>query len=310
MKTSSLPTLPWPSRFLDVGAGRVHLVDTGPPAGPSNADDPGRSGWEGAPALLLLHGTPTWSFLYRHLLAGLADRHRVIAYDHLGFGRSDRPEGWGYRPRDHGRIVGRVVESLELEKVILGVHDFGGPIGLSWALDHVERISGLVLFNTWMWSLEGTSAARMGRWLSGRIGRALYRRNFSPRILLPLGFADRKRLTREVHRAYLDAFPDPSSRHAPWVFARELAASGPWYEDLWERREALSDLPSLLLWGMKDPAFGPPALERWEEALPRARVERLEKVGHFPQEEAPEEVVRTLRVWLEGISAPGRTSGR
>lgn len=302
MKTSSLPPLPWPSRFIDVGPGRVHMLDTGIPSPPSNASDSGKGEREEAPPLLLLHGTPTWSFLYRHLLAGLADRHRVIAYDHLGFGRSDRPQDWGYRPRDHSRIVARIVDSLELEEVILGVHDFGGPIGLSWALDHVERVRGLVLFNTWMWSLEGTSAARMGRWLSGRIGRSLYRWNFSPRILLPLGFADRKRLSRETHRAYLDAFPDPASRHAPWIFARELAASGPWYQELWERREALSELPALLLWGMRDPAFGPSALARWEEALPGARIERLEDVGHFPQEEAPREVVRALREWLVSIS--------
>jgi pimeloyl-ACP methyl ester carboxylesterase len=307
MRTTSHPALPWPTRFIDVGVGRVHLVDTGPPTTPSNSGGPDRTAGAGSPPLLLLHGTPTWSFLYRHVLTGLADHQRVIAYDHLGFGRSDRPEGWGYRPRDHGKIVNRVVESLELEELILGVHDFGGPIGLSWALDHVERVRGLVLFNTWMWSLEGTSAARMGRWLSGRIGRALYRRNFSPRVLLPLGFADRKRLSGETHRAYLDAFPDPASRHAPWVFARELAASGPWYQELWERRELLSDIPALLLWGMKDPAFGPSALARWEKALPRARIERFEDVGHFPQEEAPQQVVRALREWLANSSGrPGR----
>ena len=143
--------------------------------------------------------------------------------------------------------------------------------------------------NTWMWSLEGTSAARISRMLSGRVGRWLYTRaNLSPRVLLKSAFADRRHLTPEIHEAYLEPFPTPEHRVAPWVLARELSASEAWYESLWERRERLVGTPALLLWGMKDPTFGPNALERWEAALPGARVVRLEDAGHFVQEEAPQ----------------------
>ncbi len=283
---------PFPLRTLDVGPGRVSLVDEG-----------AEGAKPGAPTLVFVHGTPTWSLLYRRFLGALAGRHRVVAWDHLGFGRSERPEGWGYRPADHAAVVARVIDALGLDDVVLVAHDFGGPIGLDWALDHPERVRGLVLFNTWMWSLEGTTAARMGRMLSGRVGRFLYRRNFSPRVLLPAGFADRKRLDPAVYRAYLDAFPDPASRHAPWVFARELAGSGDWYEANWARRERIAELPALLLWGMKDPAFGPAALRRWEGLFERATTVPFADAGHFVQEEAPDEALAALEGWLAELAA-------
>lgn len=279
---------PWEPRWLEGEAGRLHYIDEGPRDGPT---------------LLFVHGTPTWSFLWRHLIADLARDHRVVAFDHLGFGLSDRPEDWGYRPEDHARNVGRVVEGLGLEKVTPVLHDFGGPIGLGWALDHVERLSGLVLFNTWSWSLAGTRAANLSRIFGGRLGRFLYRRNFSPRVLVPAAFADKRRLDREAHRHYVQAFPTPAERHAPWVLARELGASGPWYDALWAQRERLARLPLLLCWGMKDPAFGPEALERWREAFPSAAVEEVEEAGHFVQEEAPARAVAAIRRWSASRAA-------
>lgn len=304
---------PWEPRWVEGEGGRLHVIDEGP---------------RDAPALLFVHGTPTWAFLWRHLIADLSRDHRVVAFDHQGFGLSESPEGWGYRPADHARNVGRVVETLGLGRLTLVVHDFGGPIGLGWALgqadapigsedrarpeeaagsssrDHVGRLEGLVLFNTWCWSLAGTRAAAMSRVLGGGVGRFLYRRNFSPKVLLPAAFADKKRLDREVHRHYLEAFPTPGDRHAPWVLARELAASGAWYDELWGRRERLAAVPTLMVWGMKDPAFGPEALGRWRGALPSATVEQVDDAGHFVQEEAPKRAVRAIRHW-KGVTEAG-----
>jgi pimeloyl-ACP methyl ester carboxylesterase len=275
---------PFRPHHLEVEGGRLHYVDEG----------------EGPP-VVLVHGTPVWSFVYRHLIADLSRTHRVVAPDHLGFGLSDKPAEADYRPAAHARNLERLIEALGLRDVVLVVHDFGGPIGLSYAVEHPENVRALVLLNTWMWSLAGTPAERASRMLSGAVGRFLYRRlNLSPRVLLPTLFADRSRLTPEIHRHYVDAFPSPAERQAPWVFARELMGSSGWYEGLWRRRDRLAGLPALVLWGMKDSAFRPDALARWREALPGARVVELPDAGHFVQEEAPEEVAREIRRLLAG----------
>ncbi len=276
---------PFASRYLEVEGGRMHYVDEGT-----------------GPVLLMVHGTPTWSFLYRHLIRELSKSHRVIAPDHLGFGLSEKPETADYRPEAHARRLETLIERLGLRDLVLAVHDFGGPIGLSYAIAHPENVRGLVLFNSWMWSLAGTSAEKMSRLMSGAMGRFLYERlNFSPRVLLPMLFGDRSKLTKDIHRHYLDVFPTPTTRHAPWVFARELGESGDWYEALWQRRERIAEKPALLLWGMKDSAFGPDALARWRGALPEARVVELAEAGHFVQEEAPEEAIREIGGFLSEL---------
>jgi len=100
---------PFESRWLDVEAGRLHYVDEG----------------QGAP-VLMVHGTPTWSFMYRHLVKALRARHRCVAPDHLGFGLSERPREWSYRPVDQARNLTRLVEALGLKDLTLVVHDYGG----------------------------------------------------------------------------------------------------------------------------------------------------------------------------------------
>jgi pimeloyl-ACP methyl ester carboxylesterase len=276
---------PFRSHHLDIGAGRLHYVDEG----------------EG-PVLVLVHGTPTWSFLYRRLIAGLSREYRVVALDHLGFGLSDKPQDWGYRPEDHARNLAVLIDHLELRDLTLVVHDFGGPIGLAYAIEHPENVRALVLFNTWMWSLRGTSAETVSKLAGGWLGRLLYQRfNFSPRVLVRAAFGDKRKLTREVRRHYVEAFPTPSDRLGPWVLARELAGSSDWYEGLWARRERLAEKPALILWGMKDPAFGADALERWKAGLDNAHVVEFPESGHCVQEEAPAEAEREIRAFLSGL---------
>src|SRR5688572_15338297 len=103
---------PWEGRMVDVGEGRMHVTEVGQ-----------------GPPILLVHGTPTWSFEWRHVIRELSKTHRCIAPDHLGFGLSDRPADAGYRPEDHARRLQRLVEVLGLERFTLVVHDYGGPIG-------------------------------------------------------------------------------------------------------------------------------------------------------------------------------------
>src|SRR5690606_27916773 len=121
---------PFRSRVMDLAEGRIHYVDEG----------------QGTP-LLMVHGTPTWSFLYRKLIAALAPDYRCVALDHLGFGLSDKPRDGHYRPEDHARRLREFVERLDLRDIVLVVHDFGGPIGLSYAIDRPDNVRALVLGN-------------------------------------------------------------------------------------------------------------------------------------------------------------------
>lgn len=264
---------PFESRYLPVEGGRMHYVDEG----------------QGQP-ILMVHGTPSWSFLYRNLVKDLSRNYRCIAPDHIGFGLSDKPSEWSYRPEDHARNLQKLIEHLGLRDVILVVHDFGGPIGLSYAIEHPENISALVLFNTWMWSLEDDPATRRASKIaSSGLGKLLYTRaNFSPRVLLKALYGDKSKLTREIHRHYTRAFPDASQRQGPWTLARELVGSSAWYEGLWDRRDRIAGKPALILWGLKDSAFKEQHLQRWKELFHRGEVLPFPETGHFVQEEEAE----------------------
>jgi haloalkane dehalogenase len=270
------------------------------------------------PPVVLVHGTPTWSFLWRRLVARLAAAgHRVIAPDHLGFGLSDKPPGAPYRPEDHARRLRLLLDALDLQGATLVLHDFGGPIGLAYALDHLDgpnRLAGLVLLNTWGWALGGDRRLAFGARLgAGALGRLLCLRfNAEPRWLIPAVFADRRRLTPAAHRQYLAPFPDPASRAAPWALAQALLGSSAWYDGLRgaleARREALAGVPALLVWGMRDPAFGPAYLARWRALLPHARVVEVGDAGHFVQEEAPDALADGVLALLRG--GPNATAAR
>lgn len=274
---------PFDSHYHETPEGRMHYVDEG-----------------SGPAILFVHGTPTWSFLFRDLLATLARHNRVIAVDHLGFGLSEKPAGADYRPEHHGRRLAGLIEHLGLRDMTLVVHDFGGPIGLSYAISQPDRVSRLVVFNTWLWSQAADpGTVRVSRLLGGSLGRFLYTRlNFSPRVLLKMGFADRSKLTTNVHGHYLRVFPTPEDRLAPWVLARELIGSSDWYDSLWSQRARLRGKPMLIVWGMKDRAFTPRFLRRWREAFPEADVATLQDAGHFATEEASGEVANAVERFL------------
>ncbi|MFP4440753.1 MAG: alpha/beta fold hydrolase [Chloroflexaceae bacterium] len=278
---------PFSSQFLDLDGGRMHYVDEG----------------QGRP-IVMVHGTPTWSFLYRHLITELAGTYRCIAPDHIGFGLSDKPTDWSYRPVDHARNLRTLIERLELRDIILMVHDFGGPIGLSYAIEQPDNVSGVVLCNTWMWSLQDDpTIRRMGQFVSGPIGKFLYMRlNFSPRVLIRSFWGDKSKLTRHIHQHYTRVFPRAPERQSTWVLARELLGSSAWYAGLWQQREQLREKPLLFLWGMRDPAFKPDALARWQEAFPHGEAVTFPDAGHFVQEEVGRALGPVVDRFCEQIS--------
>lgn len=280
---------PFTPQGFDVDGHRMRYVDEG-----------------SGPPILFVHGTPSWSFEWRASITALALDHRCIAPDHLGFGLSDKPLDADLTPAGHAERLRRLVHALDLRDLTLVVHDFGGPIGLPLALDEPERIRSLVIVNSWMWPLsDEPNVRRLSRFVASPLGRFLYLwLNASPRYLLPATFADRRTLTPAIHRAYLGPFARRHDRKAPWVLGCELAGSDPTYAGLWERRAALAGIPTTLVWGLADPAFGAAYLERWREALPHAEVVALEGVGHFPQEEAPPALTDAIRAAADSTARP------
>ena len=160
---------PFQSHFLELEMGRMHYIDEG----------------QGRP-IVMVHGTPTWSFLYRHLVKGLSQGYRCVAMDHIGFGLSDKPGDWSYLPQDHAQNVGSLIETLGLEDITLVVHDFGGPIGLSYAINNPEKVANLILFNTFMWATRGELRFQLGgRFVGSLVGRFLYKYfSFSTNVMM------------------------------------------------------------------------------------------------------------------------------
>lgn len=275
---------PFTSRYIDLDAGKMHYVDEG----------------EGD-VILMIHGTPTWSFLYRKQIKEFSKTHRVIAPDNLGFGLSGHPKNWAYTPEAHGKNVSEFVSKMGLTKFTLVVHDFGGPIGLSHAVHHPETVEKLVIFNTWMWSLaERPDILRVSNAFGGYLGKLAYTYlNLSPKYLLKALMGKNVNLTKDLHKQYLFPFPTVDSRYSLWVFARELIGSTKWYNSLWEKRQEIQDKPTLLFWGMKDTAFTEKDLRTWESVFTDSTTVELEEGGHYVQEEGGEIMNNAIRQLLE-----------
>ena len=275
---------PFPTRRHTTPDGQLSYVDVG----------------EGPP-VVLIHGTPSWSFEWRAVIEGLAKTHRVLAPDHLGFGLSDALGDAPGAPEDHARRLLHWFDALDLREVHVVLHDFGGPIGMPLVLERSERVAGVALLNTWAWALgDRRDTAFLSRVVRSPLGYALYHwLNVSPRWLLPSTFHDQAHLTPDIHRHYLAPFTAERRRSA-WLLGCALTGSDPFYATLDARLDELADKRPLLLWGMHDPAFRPEELDRWRSRLRHAEVHELE-AGHFPQEEVPDEVVAHLSGWLQRV---------
>ena len=254
------------------------------------------------PVILFVHGTPTNSYEYRHLIAALSKRFRCIAPDHLGFGQSSRPASFAYTPEAHAMVLKEFVEKLDLRDFTLVVHDFGGPIGFPLALEDSSRVARLILMNTFAWPLDDDpKMARGAKFIGGAIGRFLYRyANASLKLIMPSAYGDKKKLTKDIHRRYLGVFRDRDARvlvlHA---LAKSLLGSRAHYQWLLDRIDRLAAMPVLIVWGMKDSAFQPYQLERWQQLLPHAQVEKVDGAGHWPHEEEPARVIAAMDRFLK-----------
>ena len=238
---------------------------------------------------VMVHGNPSWSFEFRALIKHFSQTYRCIAPDHVGFGLSDKPADWTYLPQQHAENLERLLESLNLRNITLIFDDWGGPIGLAYALKYPEKVKNIIVTNTWLWPVNDDGYYRaFSGFMGGAIGRWLIRRyNFFAWSVVKVAYGDKSKLTPEVHRHFLQALPE-GQRKGSYVFPKQIIGATDWLAGLWNQREKLNGKVKLIAWGMKDIAFREKELNRWSAAFPTAVVVRYSNAGHFvAEEEAP-----------------------
>lgn len=230
---------PFVSKWFQVNAQQLHYVEQG----------------EGE-AIVFVHGTPTWSFDYRHLIKELCTDYRCVALDHIGFRLSSKPKQYDYSTSNHAATLEKFLLAKDVRNITLVQHDFGGPIGFHFALKHPERVKRVIVFNSWLWSSRHEPEfIKMSKLLKSPILPFLYKQlNFSLRVLLPMSYGHHKP-GRQVLRQYRKPFANGSERQGLLAFARSLLNDQDWFEELWNRRGAMDDKPVLFVWGMKDLFF-------------------------------------------------------
>ena len=267
---------PFESRFVEIGGNRVHYVDEG-----------------SGPTLLLLHGNPTWSFLYRHIIGSLRSDFRCIALDYPGFGLSTARSGYQFLPRQHSEVVEKFVDQLGLRDLSVMVQDWGGPIGLGFAGRRPELVQRLIVGNTFAWPADKGMAA-FSRVVGNPLARFLIRRyNTLAKWLIPAG--TNRKLTEPELAAYMGPFPTPASRLPTWVFAHQILASRDYLAEVEEGLAKLKDKPALIVWGEQDGAFREPERVRLQGHFANCEVRLLPQAKHFIQENAPDEICVAIR---------------
>jgi haloalkane dehalogenase len=276
----TLPDFPWQPRFLELDGLRLARIDEG----------------EGPP-VVMWHGEPTWSFLWRKVLPPVRDAgFRVICPDLPGFGRSDKPQDVGWYSYDrHAELAGRLIEALDLRGATFVVHDWGGPVGLRVAVEHADRVDRLVLMDTGLF----TGHQKMSEAWSA------FRRFVETAEDLPIGnLVDGGCVTDlppEVVAAYDFPFPTPASKAGARAFPLMIprAPTDPGAEAGQRVLDALraDARPKLLLWADRDPILPWSVGERFGEVLGVEPV-KVEGAGHFLQEDAGPEIGRLIAGWL------------
>lgn len=287
---------PFEGRRLDLGGLSLHYLDEG-------AGDP----------VLMVHGNPSWSFTWRKLVGALRGGMRCVVPDHIGCGRSDKPGDDRYEYTLARRIddLTALVEHLDLRRVTLVCHDWGGAIGCGWAVRQPERVARLVLMNTAAFPLPPGKRVPPSLRLARTPGLgALLVRGFSAftRGANRYGVV-RGPLPAEVAAGYHAPYDSWAHRIAVHRFVQDIPF-GPG-DRAWETLTAtaeglprLARLPTLLVWGLADFVFDAPFLAEWRRRLPHAEVLELPDAGHYLMEDAGDEVLDRVTRFLDEHPLP------
>jgi haloalkane dehalogenase len=284
---------PYAPRFAQVNGWRMHYIDEG-------AGDP----------IVLLHGNPTWGFLYREVVPILTGAgYRVIVPDMIGFGLSEKPTREHAHSLDgHSANLVALMRQLDLRRIALVCHDWGGPTGLSFAFSNPQRMRALVVMSTWAWRNPAAEFHRrifpwrtmhaplVGPYLLGRhnalAGRGVY-----------LSVVDRERFRARAQAAYESVLPDPATRLLTWTWPRWIpvddSARAVERFDWLEQQLAQCKLPALIVWGREDDVFAHDVFAtRFKVLMPHAEGPHLVTGRHFLQEDSGPEIAAHIVEFL------------
>ena len=283
---------PFESNYFDLNGLKYHFLDQG----------------KGEP-VVMIHGNPTWSFYFRELVKGLSPQFRTIVPDHIGCGLSDKPDikRYDYRLKSRVDDLESLIDHLGLkEKITLVLHDWGGMIGMVYALRHPERINRIAVMNTAAFLLPKGKKLPFSLWIV---------RNVKPFATLTvlgmnlfaygaLSMASYKGLKKDVKSGLIAPYNCWSNRIATLKFVQDIPLSekDPSYslvKYVDENLYKLSHIPMLICWGKHDFVFDAAYLLEWQQRFPNAEVHAFSDAGHYVLEDVPDEIVILIKDFLE-----------
>ena len=276
--------LPFEHRYLELDGVRIHYLDEG-----------------SGNTVLLLHGNPAWSFLYRKIIAGLRDEFRCVAPDYPGYGLSDAgPAGYAYTPREHSAMLERFIDALGLRDLTVMVQDWGGPIGLGLAGRRPELIRAMIIGNTFAWPNTELRIRAFSAIMGGPIGRALTDRfNLVPRFFFWRGFA--QPLAPGVRDAYMAPWRERARRRPATIGPHQLTAAAGYLREVETGLARIADRPTLIVWGARDFAFDHANRTRFEARFPAHQTIVYPNASHFLQEDVGDQIAESFKTFHCGF---------
>jgi haloalkane dehalogenase len=280
-----------PGRTIDCRGLSLHYVDEG-----------------SGPPVIMIHGNPTWSILFRHLIDALNGSHRVVVPDHIGCGLSAKPDDsqYAYTLASHVDDLECLLDSLGLDRgLTLVMHDWGGAIGMTYATRHPDRVARLVVCNTAAFHKPAAKSFPLALAIcrTGTLGAFLVRGlNVFCHGTAWIG-CKRRPMPRDVRDAYIAPYDSWDHRIAILRFVQDIPLFAAdrsyglvsWIED---RLPSLAGVPMLVLWGMKDFVYDRHCLDEWLRRFPEAEVVQFPDAGHLLFEDEPEKVATAVRTFL------------
>jgi len=281
-------------RFLSINGQKMHYIDEG-------RGDP----------VILLHGNPGWSFYYRNLINALKAEFRVVAPDHIGCGLSDKPGigEYSYTLQQRVNDLSCFIENIGVkERITFVVHDWGGVIGMSYAVQYPDRIARIIVLNTAAFNI---TPKKKFPWLlrlaRSRLGKYLILHHNAFAIGTAWIGCKVPRMDKSLRKAYCYPYDSPANRIALWKFVDDIPLkpcdiSYALLNSTQEKLTQLQHLPMLICWGMKDFVFDKHVLEQWQHYFPKAEVHRFSKHGHYILEDASDKVLPLIKKFMKNIS--------